>query len=253
MKPKVHEHPEKNSMNVRKKKWLVLLGGGILLLSSVQLRAQSDWNKLPMDEMASRDTISKNGYTLVFLNQDSALDQRVKQRLIDAFFTVYPEEAQAYNPHTSAKVIFFVDPAYKGVAATAGNIVRFNPAWFHKNPEDIDVVTHEVMHIVQAYHGGAGPGWLTEGIADYVRYKFGVNNKDADWTLTEYRAGQSYKNAYRITARFLVWLEEKKHPGIVKELDAAMRSHTYTPGIWQQLTGQTVDDLWNEYGESPVI
>jgi hypothetical protein len=32
------------------------------------------------------------------------------------------------------------------------------------------VLTHEMMHIVQSYPDGQ-PGWLVEGIADYVRWK----------------------------------------------------------------------------------
>lgn len=235
-----------------KKKWFAMLGGSILMLSSAKIQAQSDWNRLPMDQMVSKDTIVKGPYTLVFLNQDSALDPVVKQRLIETFFTVYPKEAQTYNPGTSTHVIFFIDPGYKGVAATAGDIVRFNPTWFHRNPEDIDVVTHEVMHIVQAYRRG-GPGWLTEGIADYVRYKFGVNNGPANWTLPAYNPKQSYRNAYRVTARFLAWLDEKKKQDIVVQLNAAMRQGTYTPDIWVQLTGKSLDDLWSEYSQDPTI
>ena len=215
--------------------------------------AQEDWYSLPTRNIVSADTIEKKGYTLIFLNQDSALDLRVKQKLIDVFFTVYPAEADLYNTQTNKKVIFFIDPAYTGVAATSGGIIRFNPQWFHKHPGDIDVVTHEVMHIVQAYPGDAGPGWLTEGIADYVRYKFGVDNAGANWKLPDYTYKQNYQNAYRVTARFLVWLEENKHTGIVKELDAALRSKKYTPGIWKQLTGNTVDELWAEYGQNPAI
>ncbi len=230
-----------------------LLTAFLFSLAIYDLQAQRDWKRLPMESMVSKDTVTKKGYTLIFLNQDSALDPQVKQRLVDAFFTVYPAEAAAYNPNTANKVIFFVDPKYTGVAATSDGIVRFNPQWFHKHPEDIDVVTHEVMHIVQAYGGNSGPGWLTEGIADYVRYVFGVDNAGAHWSMPDYNTKQSYTNAYRITARFLVWIEKNKHAGMVKELDSAMRSKTYTPDIWKQLTGKALDELWAEYGQNPAI
>jgi hypothetical protein len=236
-----------------KRKLGIIIGSSILLFSGIKSYAQKDWNEIDRNHMVSEDTISRKGYTLVFLNKDADLNARVKQRLIDAFFIVYPAEAEAYNKATIHKVIFFLDPEYEGVAATAGNIVRFNPQWFHQNPEDIDVVTHEVMHIVQSYPGGAGPGWLTEGIADYVRFVFGVNNESADWTLTNFSPKQSYQNAYRITARFLVWLEKNKLNGIVKQLDMAMRSRKYNPKIWKELTGKTVDELWNEYAQNSTI
>jgi hypothetical protein len=106
------------------------------------------------------------------------------------------------------------------------------------------------MHIVQDYGDSSGPGWLTEGIADYARYKFGVNNAAAKWEL-KYKPGQKYTDAYRVTARFLVWMEEKVKPGIVKDLDSQMRKHTFTDNTWQQLTGKTVDQLWAEYTANP--
>ena len=200
-----------------------------------------------------RDTIKKDNLTLIFVNTDVNFNSITKQRLIDAFFIVYPEEIAFYNKNAARQVTFVIDTAYKGVAATGNGVARFNPAWFVKNPEDIDVVTHEVMHIVQNYGRRGGPGWLTEGIADYARNQFGINNTKSGWKLTEYKEGQNYTNSYRITARFLLWTEKHKSPGIVLKLDAAMRNGEYTPDIWKQLTGKNVDDLWNEYSENPVI
>lgn len=202
---------------------------------------------------AGADTTRKAGLTLVFTDNSGGIDAVVKQKLIDAFFKVYPEEMKRFNPNASREVIFAIDTAYKGVAATSGHYVRYNPAWFIKHPEDIDVVTHEVMHIVQAYGDNHVPGWLTEGIADYARNQYGVNNVAAGWKLTDYKAGQSYTNAYRITARFLVWVEKNKNPEIVNKIDSAMRAGTYTADMWKQLCGKTVDELWQDYSANPVI
>jgi hypothetical protein len=199
------------------------------------------------------DTIKKDNLTLIFVNKDTSFSLVTKQRLIDAFFKVYPEEIKEYNKKSSKLVTFMIDPSYKGVAATSNDIVRFNPKWFVSHLEDIDVVTHEVMHIVQNYGGNNVPGWLTEGIADYVRNEFGVNNEKAGWKLTDYKAGQNYTNAYRITARFLVWIVKNRNKKLVQKLDEAMRNGTYAPEMWTQLTGKTVDDLWKEYTENPVI
>ena len=229
-----------------------VMGSLFLLFFMLQVHAQENWKQLPAQAI-SKDTITKNGYTLVFINQDAGFDRQVQQKLTDVFFTVYPAEASTYNTNTLKTVVFFVDPQYTGVAATSDGIVRFNPQWFHKHPADVDVVTHEVMHLVQAYPESAGPGWLTEGIADYVRYQLGVNNAGAQWVLPEYNTKQSYENAYRVTARFLVWIEKNKHAGIVKQLDAALRAGKYTPAIWKNLTGQTTDELWNEYSQHPGI
>ena len=204
------------------------------------------------DKPATRDTITRGKYTLFFVSKDPGFSSETRQRMIDAFFTVYPQEAKRYNKETLKKVTFFIDPSYKGVAETGNGVARYNPGWLKKHPEDIDVVTHEVMHIVQDYRHD-NPGWLTEGIADYVRYMFGVNNKKGDWTLPSYRQGQSYTNAYRVTARFLVWAEQNKNRHLVVKLDAALREGTYTPELWVKLTGKTVDELWNEYSSNPTV
>ncbi|MEP7144701.1 MAG: basic secretory protein-like protein [Ferruginibacter sp.] len=225
----------------------------LLLLCVVKTDAQKDWNNIDRQGMISLDTFFRKDYTLEFFNKDEFLNDSLKQRLVETFFKVYPEEADEYNKETTKKVVFFMDPGYKGVAATSGNIVRFNPQWFHNHPGDIDVVTHEVMHIVQSYPGNAGPGWLTEGIADYVRYTLGVDNAGAHWSLPDFSPKQHYENAYRITARFLAWLEKNKLQGIVRQLDAAMRTKKYDPGIWKKLTGKSVDELWRDYAENPAI
>jgi hypothetical protein len=200
------------------------------------------------------DSVKKNNLTLIFKSNEPSFSPETKQRLIDAFFVVYPIEVAEYNPKSLTRVVFFVDTAYKGVAATGGGVVRYNPKWFVTHPEDIDVVTHEVMHIVQSYgRGNRGAGWVTEGIADYVRNEHGVNNEKGGWKLTEYKAGQNYDNSYRITARFLLWEVKHKNKDLVLKLDGIMREGKYNPEVWKELTGKSVEDLWAEYAANPAI
>ncbi len=218
----------------------------LLLLVSTKAIAQSP---------AQPDsTVIKQGkYTLTFINHDPTFDPALKQRMITTFFTVYPELAKAYNRKTAREVKMVIDTAYKGVAETDNGKVTISSRWMHLHPEDIDVITHEVMHIVQDYGNSTGPGWLTEGIADFARYKFGVNNAAAKWSLPAYKSTQNYDNAYRVTARFLLWMEEKVKPGIVKTLDKQLREHTFTDDTWKQLTGKTVDELWKDYAANPAV
>lgn len=200
------------------------------------------------------ELIKKDGLTLEYRCNAAGFSLVIKQKLIDAFFKVYPPEVKRFNPSSATHVIFDVDTAYKGVAATSNAHVRYNPEWFRKHPEDIDVVTHEVMHIVQNYGDNHVPGWLTEGIADYARYTFGVNNEAAGWKLPDYKASQNYTDAYRVTARFLVWTEKhKQQPTLVNQLDKAMRSGEYKPELWKQVTGKTLDELWAIYIANPAI
>jgi hypothetical protein len=196
-------------------------------------------------------TLKRDGYTLTINNNDVNFDAEVKNRMIETFFKVYPILAKTYNKNTDKAVVFSIDTAYKGVAATGGVKIVYNPDWFKKHPGDIDVVTHELMHIVQNYGNGGGPGWLTEGIADYVRFKYGVDNAGAKWALPTFKPEQSYKNAYRITARFLNWLEVNGNQGIVLKLDGAMRNHTYNETLWKDITGKSVDELWTAYAANP--
>lgn len=196
---------------------------------------------------AQSDLYEKKGYSLTFINQNPDLPPALKERIVQTFFDVYPRLVKEYNKKALKEVTFVIDTAYKGVAATSNGRVTISSYWLHIHPEDIDVVTHEVMHIVQDYGRTNGPGWLTEGIADYVRYRFGVDNAGAKWSLPELKPGQTYTNSYRITARFLVWVETHIKKGIVKKLDEKMRAHSYSDDLWVEYTGNTIDDLWKNY------
>lgn len=194
-----------------------------------------------------QEVIDENGITLTFINQDPSFDQSVKKRMIETFFKVYPLLRKTYNKAAIKKVTFVIDTAYKGVAATDNGRVLYSPVWFKQHPEDIDVVTHEVMHIVQAYGSNSGPWWITEGIADFVRYTYGVDNEGAKWALPGYKPGQSFDQGYRVTASFFAWIEKRGKGGIIKLLDHKMRNHTYSQDFWQVATGKTLPELWTEY------
>ncbi|PRD49098.1 basic secretory protein-like protein [Sphingobacterium haloxyli] len=235
--------------NKRIVKWITVF---FFMINIGVLHAQNNWRHTDDDRKVAVevDTIKKKGFTLIWINKDKDFDLQLKERLIDVHFVNYPKLAKKYNRYTRKEITFVIDPDYEGIAATAGGIVRFNPAWFVKNPHDIDIVTHEVMHIVQDYPGGSGPGWLVEGIADYVRYKYGVDNGAANWRLPDFKEEHHYTNSYRIAARFLDWAESTQKRGLIKKLDTALRDKKYTANIWMENTGKTLDQLWNMYSTS---
>ncbi|TDQ10047.1 basic secretory protein-like protein [Pedobacter metabolipauper] len=201
----------------------------------------------------SADTIKKDGYSLVFISKDPNLDLNVKKNLIDTYFKIYPVLVAKFNDKSTRDVLFVVDTAYKAVAEASGGRVLFSAGYMKAHPTDIDVVTHETMHIVQGYGYSAGPVWLTEGIADYVRFKYGVDNVGSKWSLPAFSDKQHYTNSYRITARFFEWIDKTQKAGIVDELDKSLRAHTYNDGSWKALTGKTIDELWAAYAANPVI
>lgn len=199
-------------------------------------------------------TIKKGKFTLNFTCKSADFSEEINQKLINTFFEVYPTLVKTYNKKSPKVVTFVIDPEYDGVAATSNDEVVFSVKYMSSHPNDIDVVTHEVMHIVQAYGEQSGmPGWVTEGIADYVRYAYGVNNAGAGWRLPNFSEKHNYQNSYRITARFFAWLE-LNHKGIILKLDQAGRDKTYNEGaIWKKLTGKTIDELWGEYTKKPAL
>lgn len=229
---------------------LLMIGTG-----HVTVYAQNNWQHTDDDrkEAFEVDTISKGKYSLIWINKQADFDPVLKQKLIDTYFVNYPKLAKKYNKHTRKQVSFVIDPGYNGVAATAGGIVRYSPEWFKKNPNDIDVVTHEVMHIVQGYPNGAGPWWITEDIADYVRFTEGVDNASANWQLPDFNAKQKYTDSYRITARFFYWLDKRVKKNIIKALDQKMRTKKYNDSFWKQQTGQDLDQLWDRYAADPSL
>lgn len=208
---------------------------------------------LSLSKATAQEIIKKKGYTLTFESNYAELDPQLKERMIKTFFEVYPKLAKAYNESTIKEVKFLVDTAYKGVAATSNGRVVYAANWMKTHPEDIDVVTHEVMHIVQNYGRSVGPGWLTEGIADFARYQFGVDNTGSKWALPDLKETHHYKNSYRITARFFAWIEENVKDGTIKQVDKSLRDHTYTATIWTTLTGKDLDQLWADYIKNPII
>ncbi|CAF3394306.1 unnamed protein product [Rotaria sp. Silwood1] len=193
----------------------------------------------------------KGTYVLTFHKKDESLSSEVEQRMISTFFDVYPQIVSRFNSNSARRVQFTVDPNFdKCPAVTSGANVTFSAKWLHDHPADTDVVTHELMHVVQAYSSD-NLSWLVEGIADYVRAKYGINNASAGWSMPNYSFDQMYTDSYRVTARFLIWLENRIDSSIVEQLDLCLRQEAYTEQIWQRLTGKTIDQLWNQYAHNP--
>jgi len=209
----------------------------------------ADWKKIDSTGFYRKRGITRDGYTLVYIDKSPDFDTAVGARMVEAFFRAYPAEAGRFNPSSLRTVTLVIDPAYHGVAATSDGIIRVDPSYMKKQPGDIDVITHEAMHVVQDYKV-EGPGWITEGIADYARYKYGVDNAGAKWRLPLFTTSQAYTDGYSVTARFFVWLEKTVDPKIVDRIDVLMRSGKYEPGVWKQLTGRTIDQLWEKYSDN---
>lgn len=131
-----------------------------------------------------------------------------------------------------------------GVGGTSGTTITVSSHWIEKHPDDLGLVLHELVHVIQAYPSGE-PWWLTEGIADYVRWGI-YEGKDQPW-FPRPQENQGYKKGYRVAAGFLLWLESDIAPGIVKKLNTAIRRRTYSEGLFKAETNQSLDELWKMY------
>jgi len=135
---------------------------------------------------------------------------------------------------------------YKGVAAAGGGRITGSVTYFKAHPDDIGAMVHETVHCVQRYRGRGNPGWLVEGVADYIRFFRYEPGKLRP--LTPERA--KYDGSYRTTAAFLGFLVENYDPQIVSKLNTVMREGKYTPDVWKELTGKTAEELGREWQKS---
>lgn len=212
---------------------------------------------LAFDATAFEGNQQREGVTLTYRDPADALDATMRARIIETFFTAYLRERADFHPGAPAQAHIVIDPAYDGVAfvgeGDGATTITINPGWLAKHPDDVDLVTHEAMHIVQGYPEYANervPGWLVEGIADYARDRYGRENAAAGWALpTVVKPGQHFDTGYRVTGAFLKW-SEARNPGLVKALDAALREGRYTPALWDQRTGLALPALWEAYVKS---
>ena len=144
---------------------------------------------------------------------------------------------------------------YKGVAATSGNRIEGAPGWYRGQlkGEAVGSMVHELVHVAQQYgrarrpDAERPPGWLIEGIPDYIRwYLFEPQSKGCE--ISPKRAASArYDGSYRVSANFLNYVVGKYDKDIFKELNSAMREGRYTGEIWKTRTGHSVEELAEEW------
>jgi len=137
-----------------------------------------------------------------------------------------------------------IEKSDRGVGGTAGTRITISSHWIEKHPDDLGLIIHELVHVIQSYPSPE-PWWVTEGIADYLRWAI-YEGKELEW-FPRPQEEQGYKRGYRVAAGFLLWLESGPAPGIVKKLNTAMRKGEYSDDIFHAETGRSLDDLWKAY------
>lgn len=196
---------------------------------------------------------AEGGYTLTVLDKDPGnTPAALVEEMVEEFYATYPAMAAAYNPGASASVRLTFDPDYDGIAYAAGTQIVVSSTWAREALDPVDVIVHEGFHVVQAYDNPDAPGWAVEGLADYARFRYGNWDGRGCWAMQRFEPGHSYTDAYGVTARFLLWVEDNVRSTITTELDDALRARQYGASFWTGKTGQTVDALWADYAADPA-
>lgn len=135
-------------------------------------------------------------------------------------------------------------PAY-----ASGGTITINGEWIARNPDDLGMVVHELVHVVQQYpNSRTKPGWLVEGIADYIRWWRYEPELHAGPGRTKVNPDTAkYTDAYRTTAVWLAWASRKYDMRLVPALDKAMRDRQDPMPLFEKVTGKSADDLWKEF------
>ena len=149
---------------------------------------------------------------------------------------------RGFEPPTEVKII--LRKSDRGIADASGGNIRISSGWIERHPEDIGLVVHELVHVIQNY-GPNRQSWLVEGIADYLRWAI-YEAKPQSWFSVP-RQPDGYRQGYRVTAGFLLWLESDLAPGIVNKLNTALRKRSYSDAIFETETGMNLEALWAEY------
>jgi hypothetical protein len=142
-------------------------------------------------------------------------------------------------------------------ASAGGGRINMNSGWFRREleREARGSVVHEMVHIVQSYgrarrtnpNATRTPGWLVEGIPDYIRwFLYEPETKGAE--ITERNLARAKHDAsYRITGNFLNWVVQNHDKEIVRKLNAAAREGKYSEQLWNDWTGRTLQELGEDW------
>ena len=150
-------------------------------------------------------------------------------------------KADGYRPPSQVSLKMKRD--YKGVAEASGSQITGSVRYFQAHPDDLGAMIHETCHVIQNYRGRRNPGWLVEGVADYVRFFVFEPGKAGPVDPSRVH----YDQGYRTSATFLAFVSKKYDQDLVLKLNKLMREGKYRDDIFQDLTGKSVRGLDAEW------
>jgi hypothetical protein len=210
---------------------------------------------------AGTQTVTTEGYQLIIDTSDTpdlkAWTEKVLAPMVKEWYPKIVKMLPSPGFDAPTRVTIIFSSSMRGVAATDGTRVRCAERWFldNLNGEAAGAVFHELVHVVQQYgrarrqnpNATRAPGWLTEGIPDYIRwFIYEPQSKGAEITSRNISRAR-YDASYRITANFLNWTTHKYAKDLVKSLNAAIREGKYSEDLWKEYTGHTLQELGDEW------
>ncbi len=186
-------------------------------------------------------------YTLTFdTTEMPELRSWVQEKLMPTCEQWYPKivemlPSENYQAPKKFKIVFERD--MRGVAYTSGKDIHCAGKWYlgQLEGEGLGSVVHELVHVVQQYRGNT-PGWLTEGVADQIRWH---QYEPIPRAINLQRA--NYDDAYNASAAFLNYIKEKYDPTVIERLNAVLRQGRYRDDLWQDWYQKTPQEIWAEY------
>ena len=133
------------------------------------------------------------------------------------------------------------------IAYTMSEHIYCDPDYYTRHPDDVGSIVHELTHVVQAYRLRPPPSWITEGIADWVRW---FHYEPANHRPHPQRKLAQFDASYQRTAAFLQWVSKTYDPDFVAKLNAVCRAGHYHTGVWKELTGKTAEALGAEWKQN---
>ena len=137
-------------------------------------------------------------------------------------------------------------------AETSGTTIRVSREILKRTPGDHGLLVHELVHVLQAYPPQKAPGWLTEGIADWIRYyhfepqrglAYFKTGADPSWGKKDV----SYTAGYLPAAAFLEYLRREYDPNLLWRLNAALRAGQYTDDFFAKRGIADLGKAWREF------
>ncbi|MBL8815530.1 MAG: hypothetical protein JNL58_05840 [Planctomyces sp.] len=169
-------------------------------------------------------------------------------------------QSEGFEAAHDVRFQYLRDAEMKGIPAYAsGNTISMNAEWFRGqlDGEARGAVVHEMVHVVQKYPGrsrrargmNAPPGWIVEGIPDYIRWFLYEPETGGAKMSAERLKIAKHDSSYRTSANFIDWVN-RNHPldgKFLERLNAAARQGKYSAETWKELTGRTEQELADDW------